>query len=79
MRLVLAEEAFSSVAQEVTPMLLDAQIPSSVFCWNKFLLSKDNWSFNCYFKTGLGALLSRLYKSMPGWFCPLADFYYTYG
>lgn len=39
MRLV---QAISSVAQEVTPMLLDAQIPSLVFCWNKFLLSKDN-------------------------------------
>lgn len=79
MRLVLAGKAISSAAQELTLVLSDAQIPSSVFCWNKFLLSKDNWSFNCYFKNGLDALLSRLYRSMPGCFCPLAGFYYTYG
>lgn len=78
-RLVLAEEVISSAAQEVTPMLSDAQIPSSVFCWNEFLLRKDNWSFNCYFKTGLDAPLFRLYRPMPGWFCPLAGFYLTYG
>lgn len=31
------------------------KIPGSVFCWNKFLQSKDNCSFEGYFKTGLDA------------------------
>ena len=36
-------------------MLSDAQIRSSVLCWNRFLLSKDNCSFDGYFKTELDA------------------------
>lgn len=54
-RLLLAEKAISPAAQEVTLVLLGAQAPSSVFCWNKFLPSKDNCSFDGYFKTGLDA------------------------
>lgn len=54
-RLLLAEKAVSPAAQEVTLVLSDAQIPGSVFFWNKFLPSKDNCSFDGYFKTGLDA------------------------
>lgn len=48
-------QAVSPAAQEVTFVLSDAQTPGSVFCWNKFLPSKDNCSFDGYFKTGLDA------------------------
>lgn len=52
-RLLLTEKTVSPAAQEVILMLADAQIPGSVFCWNKFLPSKDNCSFDGYFKMGL--------------------------